>query len=627
LTAGVGDLHALIPVETQKQYQALKSRGYTLPWFGGYLFADVWMVRGLWYSLSSEGMLLVTDVEGNSVVPGHIGRLPLGKMKGALSQRVKGLRIANECANLTALELLRSADRPLATTQTTSIMRPLKFTNLVQSMAFLNILAKPNTSNKLLSTPRLLNAVNTVDPFLKVDAGIITEVIASMSAYFHLNEDQRSVLRQVGSWFSHDSDGDVVLVHGIFGSGKSHLLTSIVQLLSLLSNNLVKCLISANTNVAVDRILLQLVDVLGSDSWRLAIGALSRGPGTDAAAVLRVGSVARVDRALRRHLCLQSETSAAAKNDLTRTAKIDMDPYLRELLVEASKTDFVQKQKRRLASATVVGTTCASAASPLLLDSFFEVLIVDEASQISEPISLLPLACARPRKLIIVGDPLQLPPITSERRGSVSLMQTTLFDRLKLNRWPCIMLKTQYRCHPEIADICNRLFYDNKIIHGVGEEQRPAMLTALPAVGHVINLTREERRGSSYVNLGEANIVKKVVKRLLESGSGSVGVICFYKAQVSVVVSAIAPLLDAFLNEARRVRVSTIDSFQGQESDSILLLTTRAQDSCFLSDTLRVNVAISRARHHLLLVLQESLLESSGLWASISASSVCLDKM
>jgi superfamily I DNA and/or RNA helicase len=237
----------------------------------------------------------------------------------------------------------------------------------------------------------------------------------------------------------------------------------------------------------------------------------------------RIGCAAKIDRTLRKHLVLQTESKLAAQRELFRLAQTDRDPALQRLIAASKRADFSLAQRQLLAEADVVGVTCASAVNPLLQEMTFQVLILDEASQMTEPLSLLPMACARPQKMLIFGDPQQLPPVTTgnesanpfntlaspapvshknthpfgsatvvaptastsasisasasviecdigtairvdtdrlvttdrpgntDRPGDIS---RTLFDRLVLLGWTPTMLKTQYRCHPTIANIC-----------------------------------------------------------------------------------------------------------------------------------------------------------------------------
>ena len=193
-----------------------------------------------------------------------------------------------------------------------------------------------------------------------------------------------------------------------------------------------------------------------------------------------------------------------------------------------------------------MGVTCASAANPLLAAlGGCAVLILDEASQMTEPLSLLPLAAGRPLRLLVVGDPKQLPPTVAgtapapdppaaapgttttttaaapPAAASIPPLARTLFDRLVLlghhptrlsvqvgvaaafSPWPLpppgrslcppptpthpltlvpTPLSAQYRCHPAIADVCSQLFYGGTLQHGVTAGDRPPLVPCLPPI-------------------------------------------------------------------------------------------------------------------------------------------------
>lgn len=266
----------------------------------------------------------------------------------------------------------------------------------------------------------------------------------------------------------------------------------------------VRCLLSANTNVAVDRVLCQLAqqrlpnrvspgpeindnddkddddddvnDVEDNQHHRRrqdGVHTIASWP-----SIARVGCIAKIDKALRAHLVMMADNKASLQRDIHKLTQRDNgnDPTLNLLLERSKRSDFLDVQKRLLCEADVVGVTCASAVSAALRDMDFPVLILDEASQMTEALSLLPMACGRPCKILIVGDPQQLPPnlhsngplashgpVTGSSSGSANSgvsegsrgdLSRTLFDRLSSLGWPQVSLRVQYRCHPAIAQVC-----------------------------------------------------------------------------------------------------------------------------------------------------------------------------
>ena len=325
---------------------------------------------------------------------------------------------------------------------------------------------------------------------------------------FHLNIDQEEVLYRVAQWFvpmdeidsndvsiinsvnrynsdkndrsdddnsgdkylrcdnkinSNIENSDIILVHGVFGSGKSHLLASVCVLIKRLSDYCsttsssttsssstsssykfatttqkqligikrshiagntsssspsshtgVKCLLSANTNVAVDRIMVQLAKRMNTNinnNNNIQLGqnfneniddCIHREKTKDFYDVIpniaRVGCIAKIDKSLRKHLVLQAENRVNALRELTRLSKTDNDPQLIKLANDTKKSDFSQNQMRMILDADVIGVTCASAVNVLLKSIRCHILILDESSQMTEPLSLLPIACGQPLK-------------------------------------------------------------------------------------------------------------------------------------------------------------------------------------------------------------------------------------
>lgn len=163
--------------------------------------------------------------------------------------------------------------------------------------------------------------------------------------------------------------------------------------------------------------------------------------------------------------------------------------------LEEIKSENTQERIQRFQSKRVIGATCASTTFEIMSLQKFKIVILDECSQMLEPQSLLPISKFNCRKLLAVGDPLQLPPIISFHmkeknlqsqrvlnsvycKSSMKLMQPhlPLFVRLQKDGQPSIILRTQYRCHPVIANVANYLFYEGTLKNGVSELSRRRLL-------------------------------------------------------------------------------------------------------------------------------------------------------
>ena len=158
-------------------------------------------------------------------------------------------------------------------------------------------------------------------------------------------------------------------------------------------------------------------------------------------------------------------------SDMKRTVRNDEERKYVDIALKhlSSKT---HSKRERLGKSAVVGVTCASSASQLLEDQHFDVVIVDECSQITEPLSLLPIVKSDCHHCLLVGDPKQLPPVVhsigdnrNRAERNKSPLTYTLFERLARSHEPTRLVK-QYRCHPKIAAVASKLFYDNTLQSG-----------------------------------------------------------------------------------------------------------------------------------------------------------------
>lgn len=655
-----------LTLEKAKQLRSayLKARydhGYPLPFFGGITWQSVFLFRANWHYITPSGYLGVSFLTGQTNIPPALGRFPAGKSRGPLDCKYSAIRIASgEMTNLMVLDLLRLGI-PLAND---------RIAPAAESLARFAQLQNCNAIRRMLKPPGAPCAADS-RPFPTLPRAVVAALAHDVCLQFSLNADQTEVIHRVCTWFNENSEesaadarsNDIILVHGVFGSGKSHLLASICVLIAAINRKwiasgsscsrreAIKCMLSANTNVAVDRIMRQLCtkeDEKEEGHEQLAKLALP--------AVARVGCVSKIDASLRRQLVFTQESAATAKRELEKELKSngttshspsEEQKVLSDLLSKTLKpAEFVASQRKLVASADVVGVTCASAGSAHLSAFNFPVLILDEASQMTEPLSMLAIAAAQPRFMLVVGDPQQLPPaiastsMTLRADNAVASNQDseksndlsrTLFDRLIQLRWRATMLRTQYRCHPTISGVCSRAFYGSRLLDGVTATERPAILDGLPPISAVNIISSEERRGDSFINEGEAGLIKELLQwircsslpnqREISGTSCSIGIICMYKAQSTYLSSNI--LKDELSSSAKQglLKVSTVDAFQGSEMDIIIVATSRnSNKGGFLASPERVNVAVSRAKSHLIIVGSLGMLHQTPLWGDVLTS-------
>ncbi|KAJ4802894.1 P-loop containing nucleoside triphosphate hydrolases superfamily protein [Rhynchospora pubera] len=285
-----------------------------------------------------------------------------------------------------------------------------------------------------------------------------------------------------------------------------------------------------------------------------------------------------------------------------------------------------------LQNATLV--FCTASSSFLLYDAptnGFDVVIIDEAAQLKECESVIPLRLNCVKHALLVGDECQLPALVKSQVSKRSGFGTSLFARLVSLKHEKHLLNTQYRMHPSISLFPNNRFYDGKVLDGSNvledgyNNKYSHFLFGSYAFVNINDGSEEtDDFGKSWRNWMEVAVVVHLIKSLYDSwkrmgGKLSVGIVSPYTAQVITIKDRIGNKYD---NDAGfLVRVNSIDGFQGQEEDVIILSTVRCNKRGtvgFLHDNQRTNVAITRARHCMwILGSSTTLLESGTIWSDI----------
>ncbi|XP_052035242.1 protein ZGRF1 isoform X2 [Apodemus sylvaticus] len=453
--------------------------------------------------------------------------------------------------------------------------------------------------------------------------GATLQLAKELITIHRLNKDQATALIQIAQMMaSQGSDEDalerfshslpITVIHGVFGAGKSYLLAVVilflVELFEKCDSGTVgnarpwKVLISSSTNVAVDRVLLGLLS-LGFEKF------------------IRVGSVRKIAKpVLPYSLHAGSENESEQLKELHALMKEELTPIERVYVRKSIEQHKLGTNRVLLKQVRVIGITCAACPFPCMNDLKFPVVVLDECSQMTEPASLLPIARFECEKLILVGDPKQLPPtIQGSDAAHGNGLEQTLFDRLCLMGHKPILLRTQYRCHPVISAIANDLFYEGNLVNGISEPERSPVLEWLPTLGFY-NVTGAEQieRENSFVNVAEATFTLKLIQSLIASGiEGSmIGVITLYKSQMYKICSLLSAA-DVDHPDVKAVQVSTVDAFQGAEKEIIILSCVRTRHVGFIDSEKRMNVALTRGRRHLLIVGSLSCLRKNRLWGRV----------
>ena len=314
--------------------------------------------------------------------------------------------------------------------------------------------------------------------------------------------------------------------------------------------------------------------------------------------------VERGDRVL-----LSAFTNRAVDNALEAVRDRDFEAVLRvgtESGVREDMQDVRLEQRgdpgervRELREAPVVAATTATCGSRVMREQSFDVAVVDEAAQLTEPETLAAINLAD--RFVLVGDHEQLPPVVRAEND----LTESLFERL-IDEHPNagVMLDRQYRMAQRIQAYASREFYDGQLRPATGEvaAQRlsdlpEADVSALPDhLRDPVTMIDVPGDGSRHTDAVEAERVAETVEAFAAAGveRGDIGVIAPFRAQVAEISRRVP---DA-------VTVDTVDRFQGSSKEVILVsfVASGDLDGPVFEDYRRVNVALTRAKRSLVLV-------------------------
>ncbi|XP_010415128.1 PREDICTED: helicase sen1-like [Camelina sativa] len=295
--------------------------------------------------------------------------------------------------------------------------------------------------------------------------------------------------------------------------------------------------------------------------------------------------------------------------------------------------DFISKLELKdlcLANAYLLFCTASSSAK-LHMSTPVELLVIDEAAQLKECESAIPLQLPGLQHAILIGDEKQLPAMIQSKIASEADLGRSLFERLVLLGQNKQLLNMQYRMHPSISIFPNREFYDMKILDAPSVRVRSYEKNFLPEKMYgpysFINIAygREQfGEGYSSKNIVEVSVVAEIVSKLYSVSrktgrSISVGVISPYKAQVFAIQERIGKNYNT--GGSFTVSVRSVDGFQGGEEDIIIISTVRSNGKGaigFLSNQQRTNVALTRARYCLWILGNEATLTGNkSVWRQL----------
>ena len=313
--------------------------------------------------------------------------------------------------------------------------------------------------------------------------------------------------------------------------------------------------------------------------------------------------------------------------ELQRLIKIKEDQGQWNRVDERQYLHYLRACEREiLTNADVICCTCVGAGEPRLVGMKFRTVLIDEATQATEPECLIPMVMGA-KHVVLVGDHKQLGPVVMSKKAARAGLSQSLFERLVLLGIRPVRLQVQYRMHPCLSEFPSNMFYDGSLQNGVTSADRIRRQLDFPwpnvetPMMFFTNLGQEEisSSGTSYLNRTEAANVERVVTKFLKSGikPEQIGVVTPYDGQRSFVVQYMkmnGPLAKELYEE---IEVASVDAFQGREKDYIILTCVRSnehQGIGFLNDPRRLNVGMTRAKYGLVILGNPKVLSRHPLW-------------
>ncbi|PKY23785.1 P-loop containing nucleoside triphosphate hydrolase protein [Rhizophagus irregularis] len=403
---------------------------------------------------------------------------------------------------------------------------------------------------------------------------------------FHVNYLQAEIIGKIL-----DNDCGFSLVKGPPGTGKSEMVVGLISALREHSDVQGTCLICAPSNIIVS----------------ILVKKLKAGIFDSAGNLVRVNIV---------YLGLLGSIT----NDMR---DVSLDFLAEKMMLEVRGgyvKDFSYYKRKVLEGAHIICSTLIESGHEILstLNINFSTLIIDNVTQATELSSLIPLKY-NPKRVVLIGDPNQSSPTVLSKIAKQFSYDQSLFTRIQKNCPSSInTLKIQYRMHKEISKFPNQFFYDSLIKNAdylLQKRNRPWYRNQFFSPYRFFNVERIRNEK----NNSEAKIISQACKRLIKDFSqvnfeGRIGIIIPDKGQKVDFIKELTN--DTFIE----FEIDTLDAFQGQEKDIIILSCFCAIEekiSEFLRDSKSLNVALTRAKSSLWIFGSAKILVQNDVWKAV----------
>ncbi len=442
-----------------------------------------------------------------------------------------------------------------------------------------------------------------------LDSGILRqESRFQLPESLYLNPSQHEALRKIST------TTDVAFIHGPPGTGKT---TTLVQAIIHTTKEEGQVLVCTPSNAAID-LLVEKLSELGLS-------------------VLRIGHPARVtEQTLSK--TLDARISNHAHYAELRSLRKRMEEIKRMASQYKRNFGYHEKEQRRLLkeeakalksdadmlefyitndllqTAQVICCTLVGSSHPVLRGRKFKTVFIDEAAQSLEAACWIPIL--RSQRVIFAGDHCQLPPTIKSIEAAKQGLAVTLFEKgIKKHPEFSTMLQVQYRMNENIMKFSSDYFYKGELIahdsvksHVLRSNQLPVDFIDTAGCGYS---ETQDPESLSRFNAEEASLIIHQAEKLVEEigleewlqQNITMGIITPYRAQVDHLhkLAEASHLLEPL---HKLISINTVDAFQGQERDVILISFVRSNEKAevgFLGDIRRTNVAMTRARKKLIM--------------------------